>query len=724
MDTSGAVYAKVPAGGVAVLDAAVRKARLSGRTSSPLGVLAFDPAVHSYALVDRWGRSDDMPDWAEEPDLEQALELVALSRMVGEVIAFYEADEGTTMGIYAVWRDGLLVRNLQWAADQWECVEGEAQPWEALLFTPEALQNALDYAGDKEQVRALFDAKRIVANASWPRPEGVSASIRAVHPAPAFGFEPWPRRKELANRNRDLDHSSKPASASPPPHAPASAPSAAIASPPNEPAANTLAPGDMAEKMFAPFVELARKLEASARGAMAASRLDEAMVDFEELITVSPISAEGLLGKAAVLIRQERNKEALAWLEELSSRSDLEPMRSFMTAVVAERLGDLVKAEKLFRSLKDSPKLPPEKQNLCTARAAALALAPAVLMAGVDEAAEKLPDLSDAVAAYEKFSVTYPDLAEPFYERGVGLSILGRSDEALPCFDRAIALDPALPIAYDHKAVTQLRLKLIDEALLTLDAGLGHCPGSGLLLTRKGIALTMGGRYADALASLTQSVEQDPDEMKAWAYKGDVESRLGDTVAAIASLRQFLALRFVHKEHKIVDAARKQLWAIENPDRQRDPDHGSACLEASLHAEFAGRDQEALALLDEGLVANPLSGELWFNRGTLLRALSRPDEALECLGRAEELLGCGLVVDEQVSLLLSLGRSEDALRCHERALESDPANAFALRAKAATLAKLGRNQEACAIYQRLVSRTPGDHNLLMEYSAVRVTNPA
>lgn len=722
MDSSGAVYAKVPAGGVVTLEAAIKEARLIGRSSSPLGVLAYDQAIHSFALVDRWGRSDDMPHWAEDPDLGLAKELVALSRLVGEAIAFYEVDEGTTMGIYAAWRDGVRVRNLQWAADRWECVEGEPQSWDVALFTPEALHNALTGAPDKDQVRALFDSKQIALHASWPRPEGISVGIRTIHPAPAFGFTPWPRRKELEKRNRELDAQvRKPAPGSPPPQtpAPSASPAAAPASSPGGGSVKSSSLDDAAARMFAAYAERVRDMGRRARASMGAGRFDDAMADFEQIMIVSPVSAEGILGKAAVLINQGRYAEALAWLEELSSRRDLEPTRSFMVAVAADRLGDAVTAEKLYRSLKGSPELSSEKSALCNRRAAELASTPAVLVAGIDSAVEKLPELADAVAAYEQFSLKHPELAKPFCERGVGLTMLGRQDEALRCFDRAIALDPALPAAYDHKAVTQLRLERLEEALQTIDKGLQHCPGSGLLMTRKGIALTRCGRLAEAVKVLEQSLAQDPGEMRAWAYKGDVESKLGDIAAAAASIGQFLALRFMHKEHKIVDAARRQLWAMENPNRTRQPEHGVACLDASLHAEIAGHTREALELLEEGVAADPLSGKLWFNRGALLRTLTRFDEALECLERAEELLGPGLVLEAQVELLLTMGRTEDALRCHERALEPDPANFFALRAKAATLVRLGRNTEAYPIYQRLVSRIPGDASVLMEYSKVR-----
>ena len=722
MDSSGAVYAKVPAGGIAALATAIREARSIGRSSSPLGVLAVDPAVHSFAIVDRWGRSDDMPDWAEDPDLDLAVELAALSRQVGEVIAFYEVDEGTTWGIYAAWRDGMLVRSLQWAADRWECVEGEPQSWEAPLFGSEALQSALDYARDKEQVRSLFASKRITLNASWPRPEGVSVSIRTVNPAPAFGFMPWPRRKELEDRNRELDRDSR----KPVPIVPASrptdaspAPTAVLPASPGRPTLKAVALDDMAATMFASYADVVRKLALHARAAMTAGRLDEAMADFEQIMAVSPVSADGVLGKAAVLVNQGRNAEALAWLEELSSRRDLEPLRSFMNAVVADRLRDPVKAERLFRGIMDSPELTSGKRTICVSRAGELARVPAVQAAAIDDAVAKIPDLADAVAAYEQFSLKHPELAAPFCERGVGLTILGRTEEALACFDRAIALDPVSPTAYDHKAVTLLRLELFDKALQTIGEGLQHCPNSGLLLTRKGIALTRLGRNADALAALEKSIAQDPGELKAWAYKGDVESMLGQTDAAIASLRHFLAMRFEHKQYNIIDAVRRQLWALENPDRKRHPDHGAACLEASIQAEFSGHREAALELLDEGLAADPLSGKLWFNRGGLLRGLSRLDEALASFERAEELLGPGLVLKEQIEVLLSMGLIEGALRCHERALVSDPANAFALHAKAQTLERLGRREEACAIYQRLVSRNPADHALLKEYAAVR-----
>ena len=203
--TFGAVYAKVPVEGIPALEAAISQARAVSRHSSPLGVLAFDPALHSFAVVDRWGPQDNLPIWAEYPDLGMAVELAALSRAVGEVIAFHEMDEGLTQGFYGLWKEGVLVRDLQWMDGAWIRVEGEPQPFEEPLFTEEALRYALEISDGAEAVRTAFAKKRIEVNDAWPTPSALSRNICRIHPGPAFGFQPWPRRRELVDKIREMD---------------------------------------------------------------------------------------------------------------------------------------------------------------------------------------------------------------------------------------------------------------------------------------------------------------------------------------------------------------------------------------------------------------------------------------------------------------------------------------------------------------------------------------
>ena len=177
---------------------------------------------------------------------------------------------------------------------------------------------------------------------------------------------------------------------------------------------------------------------------------------------------------------------------------------------------------------------------------------------------EQIEDLGEAVEAYARFNADHPELAEPWRERGVGLTMLGRGEEALACFDRAIQLEPGEPKGYDHKAVTLARLGRLDDAVRTLDEGLRHRPGSGTLLARRGVFLTMLERMDEAMRSFDEAIRADPQYLETWAYKGDLEQRLGRTADAIASLRYYLARKGESQEKRVL-VVRGQLQKLERP---------------------------------------------------------------------------------------------------------------------------------------------------------------
>jgi tetratricopeptide (TPR) repeat protein len=58
-----------------------------------------------------------------------------------------------------------------------------------------------------------------------------------------------------------------------------------------------------------------------------------------------------------------------------------------------------------------------------------------------------------------------PEHAEALVKKGGALEKLGRTDEAIACYDRAIAADETLTIAHLHKGGLFNRLARYDEAL-------------------------------------------------------------------------------------------------------------------------------------------------------------------------------------------------------------------------------------------------------------------
>jgi tetratricopeptide (TPR) repeat protein len=316
---------------------------------------------------------------------------------------------------------------------------------------------------------------------------------------------------------------------------------------------------------------------------------------------------------------------------------------------------------------------------------------PSVRLAGI----ERLETIEQVVAGYAQFSADHPDLAEPWRERGVGLAMLGRNDDALECLRRAAALEPTEPKSYDHEGVVLARLQRFDEAIAALDRGLQSCSGSGLLLARKGIFLAMAGRNEEALRACEAALAADPGYADSWAFKGDIEERLGRTADAIASIERYLASRPGSQE-KRVEAARRQLWALRNPGKERDPERAQNCSARALQRVQARALPEALALYDEAVAADPLSDLAWINRGTCLYEMLRFEEALLSFARGEELGGPTMLVADDRLLAKQAGSPEG------------------LHGKARTLVRLGRAAESLPLYQRLLARSPEDETLARE----------
>jgi tetratricopeptide (TPR) repeat protein len=440
-----------------------------------------------------------------------------------------------------------------------------------------------------------------------------------------------------------------------------------------------------------------------------------ALEAFEQALQLDPASAEALIGKARALLALGRVAECREWLDGFAGRNDCEPDRRELAACAADAAGDLVLAHRLFENLKDDRRLPADRRAHAAARTKELAADPKVRLAGI----ERLESLEEAVAAYARFNTDCPGLAEPWRERGVGLSMLGRAEEALECLRRAAALEPTEPKSYDHEGVVLARLKRFDEAIAALDRGLRSCPGSGLLLSRKGVFLAMAGRNEEALRACDEALLADPEYADTWAFKGDIEQRLGRTAEAIASIERYLAARPGSQE-KRVQAARRQLWALRNPGKERDPERAQACAARALQRVQARALPEALSLYDEAVEKDPLLDLAWINRGTCLHEMSRFGEALASFARGEELGGpTSLVADATAECLFRLGRQDEALRTYDALLDRQPGSAEARRGKARLLMRLGRPAEAVPLLQRLLAGSPEDEALARQYAEAR-----
>lgn len=101
-------------------------------------------------------------------------DLVPASEALGEAL-FLFGGSGCEQFILEHAKEGRLIRRLSYDQESgWSEVEGEPQPWEAVLFQPRILEEQLSYLEDDQRatvepaLRAIFDAKRLEAGQRMP----------------------------------------------------------------------------------------------------------------------------------------------------------------------------------------------------------------------------------------------------------------------------------------------------------------------------------------------------------------------------------------------------------------------------------------------------------------------------------------------------------------------------------------------------------------------------
>jgi tetratricopeptide (TPR) repeat protein len=89
-----------------------------------------------------------------------------------------------------------------------------------------------------------------------------------------------------------------------------------------------------------------------------------------------------------------------------------------------------------------------------------------------------------------------------------------------------------------------------------------------------------------------------------------------------------------------------------------------------------GKVEEALQCYDESLAQNPENLDALRNKGFVLKTAQRLEEALQCYDSVLEAGGEALDFEATATVLVGLGRLEEALQCLLKAAEMQPLDRF------------------------------------------------
>jgi tetratricopeptide (TPR) repeat protein len=266
--------------------------------------------------------------------------------------------------------------------------------------------------------------------------------------------------------------------------------------------------------------------------------------------------------------------------------------------------------------------------------------------------------------------------------KGANLAKLGRLDEAVTAFDRALELNPDQPLVLSNKAGALAELGRADAALECCDRAIvTHPELANGWINRCSIMIVRKDAGA-ALQSAEKATELAPAMPEAWVAKGNAYQEINRHADALACFDKALEL---------------------------DSRDDRALVQKASSLRSLGSDSEALACYDEAMKVNPRAFQARLDMAEIFIDLDRVDEALACLDQNIDLMAENAAAwSNKGAFLARLDRVTEAIECFDRAIEADPKLAEAWINKAAALENLGRLQDAVYCLERSVTLHPGN----------------
>lgn len=183
-------------------------------------------------------------------------------------------------------------------------------------------------------------------------------------------------------------------------------------------------------------------------------------------LTLMMAGAFGLIGLGVMFLMVYFQWRAFTQLAQISSREHAAmangeavhqlaaPGRAAVEASTAQLMGVISRLEQRINELESGQRLLPETASTKTGD---------LLTDGQKYLDANLP--VKALECFDKFLADHPDRADAMVKRAAALEKLGRDEDALAGYNRAIAMDNSLVIAHLHKGGLLNRLRRYDEAL-------------------------------------------------------------------------------------------------------------------------------------------------------------------------------------------------------------------------------------------------------------------
>jgi predicted O-linked N-acetylglucosamine transferase (SPINDLY family) len=288
--------------------------------------------------------------------------------------------------------------------------------------------------------------------------------------------------------------------------------------------------------------------------------------------------------------------------------------------------------------------------------------------------------LQAAETIYRQILADEPNHADALHLLGVIACQLGRHQEAIDYFGRAIALNETEASFHNSSGNAWKGLGNLDLAVAGYERAIKLKPDYAEALNNLGNAWTEKGNLTQAEACCRQALQLKPAYAEAHNNLGIVWQAHGNLDEAAACYQEALRL----KPHFF---------------------EASNNLGAVWHAQ--GNMAGALACYERALQLNPNDAEAHNNLGNALKDNGKLNEAAASYQQAVHLKPDSAKAHNNLGLVWQAqGQLVDAMQCYQCAKQLDPSSIQAQNNLGLVLNELGNFEEAAACFQNITQRWP------------------
>lgn len=286
----------------------------------------------------------------------------------------------------------------------------------------------------------------------------------------------------------------------------------------------------------------------------------------------------------------------------------------------------------------------------------------------------------EAIGLYDRAIALQPDLPEAWNNRGGALAKLQRYQEAIASYDKALSIKADFPEAWNNKAGALAKLQRYQEALKSYDRALSLKQSDPLIWLNLGNVLGKLQQYKKAIAAYDKTIELGANEPLIWYNRGNALTKLRSYEEAVKSYDRLLSIK---------------------------PDDAEGWYGRGYALYELQRYQEALASYDKSLEIQPEKADTWNNRGNVLEKLQEYNQAINSYEKALSIQSKKYEAwDNRGYTLARLGRYQEAIASLERSLQIKPDHANAYYNRAYCYGAMGNIKSALLNLQRAIKLNP------------------